>query len=170
MLSLRPISYADAAAYVDENHRHHRRPVGHKYSIACYDGDRLCGVAMVGRPVSRYLDDGLTLEVNRLCTDGTRNACSMLYCAAWRAARAMGYQCIVTYTLASEPGTSLRAAGWICDGEAGGTHWTGARNRGQQIPAEKKMRWHKGGTPQCKQSSATKGAKHAKTACGTGPA
>lgn len=73
MLTLRPIDYETAARYVDTYHRHHRRPVGHKYSIAVYDGDRLCGVAMVGRPVSRYFDDNLTLEINRVCTDGTKN-------------------------------------------------------------------------------------------------
>lgn len=84
MLELRPITYEGAARYVDEYHRHHRRPVGHKFSIAVFDVDRLCGVAMVGRPVSRYLDDGLTLEVNRLCTDGTKNACSLLYASSWR--------------------------------------------------------------------------------------
>ena len=79
------------------------------------------------RPVSRYLDDGWTLEVNRLCTDGTRNACSMLYAAAWRAARAMGYHKLITYILDSENGASLRAAGWKCVGQAGGLRWTGKR-------------------------------------------
>lgn len=74
------------------------------------------GVAIVGRPVSRHLDDGWTLEVNRLCTDGSRNACSALYAAAWRAARAMGYKRLVTYILESENGASLRAAGWKCVG------------------------------------------------------
>lgn len=63
MLELRPITYEEAASYVDEHHRHHRRPVGHKFSIAVYDDGKLCGVAMVGRPVSRYLDDKLTLSM-----------------------------------------------------------------------------------------------------------
>ena len=142
-LTLRPITYEGAAQFVDAHHRHHRRPVGHKFSIACYDGDRLCGVAMVGRPVSRYFDDNLTLEVNRLCTDGTKNACSMLYAAAWRAAQAMGYRRIVTYTLASEPGASLRAAGWHCDGPAGGKRWTGERAHQVTWPEEEKVRWSK---------------------------
>ena len=88
--------------------------VGHKFSIGLSDGDKIVGVAIVGRPVARHLDDGWTLEVNRLCTDGTRNACSMLYAAAWRAARAMGYKRIVTYILESENGASLRASGWKC--------------------------------------------------------
>ena len=144
MIELRPIAFSEAAAFVDQNHRHHKRPTGHKFSIACYDGERLCGVAMVGRPVSRYLDDGLTLEVNRLCTDGTRNACSMLYSTAWRAAQALGYTRIVTYTLESESGASLRAAGWHCDGPAGGKHWTGERARQMALwPEEMKIRWSK---------------------------
>lgn len=85
------------------------------------------GVAIVGRPVSRYLDDGWTLEVNRLCTDGTRNACSFLYAAAWRATRNMGYKKLITYILDTEKGTSLKAAGWKCVGEADGKRWTGVR-------------------------------------------
>ena len=143
MLEIRPISFKEAAEYVDNFHRHHKRPVGHKFSIACYCGDRLCGVAMVGRPVSRYLDDGATLEVNRLCTDGTRNACSILYSAAWRAAKALGYKRIYTYTLESENGASLRAAGWTCEGKAGGPNWTGARTRQYEMFPEMKMRWSK---------------------------
>ena len=142
-MEIRPISFREAAAYVNDNHRHHKAPVGNKFSLGCYDSGRLCGVAIVGRPVSRYLDDGLTAEVNRLCTDGTQNACSMLYGACFRVAKAMGYKRIVTYTLESEPGTSLRAAGWECQGRAGGTHWTGSRNCGQDIPAEMKTRWMK---------------------------
>lgn len=143
MLSIRPIDFATAAAFVDENHRHHNRPVGHKFSIACYDDQRLCGVAMVGRPVSRYLDDGKTLEVNRLCTDGTHNACSILYAASWRAARAMGYQRIITYTLETESGASLRAAGWTCEGTAGGKNWTGKRFRQTEMNGCMKVRWSK---------------------------
>ena len=98
---------------------------------------------MVGRPVSRYLDDGKTLEVNRLCTDGTKNACSFLYSSAWRAAKALGYTRIVTYTLESEPGTSLKASGWICDGIAGGKNWTGKRARQIELFPEMKIRWRK---------------------------
>ena len=143
MLELRPISFREATEFVKENHRHHKPPAGHKFSIACYSDGRLCGVAMVGRPVSRYLDDGLTLEVNRLCTDGTKNACSILYSAAWRAAKALGYKRIFTYTIQSEPGGSLRAAGWECEGEAGGTNWTGERYRQEEMFQEMKIRWSK---------------------------
>ena len=73
-----PISLKDANAFVAEHHRHHKPVVGHKFSIGCAQEGRLVGVAIVGRPVSRHLDDGLTLEVNRLCTTGEKNACSML--------------------------------------------------------------------------------------------
>lgn len=99
---------------------------------------------MVGRPIGRYLDDGLSLEVNRCCTDGTKNACSMLYGAAWRAAKALGYDRLYTYTRASENGASLRASNWIYDGQAGGTHWTGQRYEQTEIVLdEMKVRWHK---------------------------
>ena len=143
-LEIRPCSYQTAKEFVKENHRHNKAPVGHKFSIACYEDDRLCGVAMVGRPISRYLDDGLTLEINRLCTDGTRNACSKLYGASCRAAQALGYKRIFTYIRQSEPGTSLRASNWICEGRAGGTHWTGKRYEQQEmILDEMKIRWRK---------------------------
>ena len=89
MLEVCPVSLKEANAFVAEHHRHHRPTVGHKFSIACTDGEKIVGVAIIGRPVSRHLDDGWTLEVNRLCTDGTRNACSMLYAAAWRAVMLM---------------------------------------------------------------------------------
>lgn len=144
MLTLTPVSLANANAFVAAHHRHHRPVVGHKFSIGCMVGGVLVGVAIVGRPVSRHLDNGFTLEVNRLCTDGTRNACSFLYGAAWRAARALGYQKIITYTLASEGGASLRAAGWTCAGLAGGLRWTGSRKpQADLYPAEMKLRYEK---------------------------
>ena len=91
MLTVKPMSLADANRFVAEHHRHHKPVRGHKFSLGCMANGRLAGVAIVGRPVSRYLDDGLTLEVNRLCTDGTKNACSFLYGAAARAAKVLGY-------------------------------------------------------------------------------
>lgn len=125
MLQIRPIDLKGARAFVGEHHRHNKPPIGHKFSIACYDGERLCGVVMVGRPISRRLDDGLTVEINRNCTDGTYNACSILYGAACRAAKALGYKRIITYTLQSEPGTSLKASGWKIDElQAGGGSWS----------------------------------------------
>lgn len=143
-LELCPVSLAEANAFVAEHHRHHRPVTGHKYSIACTDGERIVGVVIVGRPVSRHLDDGWTLEVTRLCTDGTKNGCSMLYAAAWRAARAMGYKRLVTYILKSETGISLKAAGWRCVGQAGGLQWIGKRRPTVDLyPAQMKLKWVK---------------------------
>lgn len=113
MLEIRPITLREANRYVKENHRHNMPTNGHKFSIACYDGDRLCGVAIAGQPIARKLDDGLTIEIRRVCTDGTRNACSILYGACSRCAREMGYKRVITYTLISEPGTSLKASGFV---------------------------------------------------------
>ena len=143
-LDIVPMTLREANAFVAQYHRHHGPTVGHKFSIGCTDGEKIVGVAIVGRPVSRYLDDGWTLEVNRLCTDGTHNACSMLYAAAWRTARAMGYHKLVTYILQSEKGTSLKAAGWKCVGEAGGLRWSGKRRPTVDLyPAQMKMRFEK---------------------------
>lgn len=142
MLKICPATLKEANAYVARHHRHHKPVVGHKFSVGVSEGAKIVGVAIVGRPVSRYLDDGWTLEVTRLCTDGTRNACSMLYAAAWRAARAMGYRKLITYILDSEPGTSLRAAGWQCMGQAGGLRWTGKRRPEVDLyPAQLKRRY-----------------------------
>ena len=141
-LEIVPMTLREANAYVEQNHRHHGPVAGHKYSIGLSNGEKIVGVAIVGRPVSRHLDDGWTLEVNRLCTDGTKNACSMLYAAAWRAARAMGYKRLVTYILESENGASLRAAGWKCVGQAGGLRWTGERRPEVDLyPAQMKIRF-----------------------------
>lgn len=109
-----PVSFTDACGFIKTWHRHHDAPVGHKFSIGAADqDDKLVGVIMVGRPVARHLDDRMTLEVNRSCTDGTPNVNSMLYAAAWRAVKALGYRRLITYTQASESGSSLRAAGWV---------------------------------------------------------
>lgn len=99
-------------------------------------------MAIVGRPVARRAQDGWTLEVNRCCTDGTRNACSMLYGAAWRAARALGWRKLITYTLPEEGGASLRGAGWKCIGEAGGGSWNvPSRPRVDLHPTQMKLKW-----------------------------
>lgn len=142
MLELVPISLKEANAFVEQYHRHHKPVTGHKFSIGASDGEKIVGVAIIGRPVSRYLDDGWTLEVNRLCTDGTKNACSFLYAAAWRAARNMGYKKLITYILDSETGNSLKAAGWKCIGKCGGKRWTGARRPEVDLyPAQMKLRF-----------------------------
>lgn len=133
-----------ANAYIEANHRHHGRVAGLKFAIGAKVDGELVGVAVVGRPVARKLDDGFTCEVTRLCTDGTPNACSFLYSAAWRVAREMGYRRIFTYTLASEPGTSLRAVGWRRDAETAGGSWSRpSRRRTDKHPIEPKVRWAK---------------------------
>jgi hypothetical protein len=112
-LEIVPVTFRQACAFVAEHHRHHEQPRGMKFAVgvAVVDGD-LVGVAIVGRPVARHFDNGLTLEVNRSCTDGTKNANSALYGAAWRAAKALGYRRLITYTQAGETGASLTGAGW----------------------------------------------------------
>ena len=141
-LQITPTTLAEANAFVENNHRHHKPVPGTKFAIAVSDGSVVVGVALVGRPVSRHLDNGWTLEVNRCCTDGTKNACSMLYGAAWRAAKAMGYKKLITYTLPQEGGASLRAAGWTLIGEAGGGNWNcKARPRVDTEHQQLKLRW-----------------------------
>jgi hypothetical protein len=112
-LHIRPMRWKAACAYVEAHHRHHAPPQGHQFSLGVQTGDgRLVGVAIVGRPVNRHFDNGLTIEVTRVATDGTTNACSALYAAAWRTARSAGYRRAITYTQDGESGASLRAAGW----------------------------------------------------------
>lgn len=115
-LTIVPITLRAARAYVDEHHRHHLAPRGGLFAAAVQVPDAepggYCGVVIVGRPVARHYQDGLTAEVTRCCTDGTPNACSLLYAAAWRAAKALGWRRLITYTQAVESGSSLRGAGW----------------------------------------------------------
>lgn len=123
MLNLVPITQKEANAYVRKHHRHHKPVVGSVFQIGCAVDGEIVGVVIVGRPVSRRIDNGWTLEVNRLCTNGEKNVCSMLYQAAWRTAKNMGWKRLITYILKTETGTSLKAAGWKCLGEAGGGNW-----------------------------------------------
>ncbi|MFE9608399.1 XF1762 family protein [Streptomyces sp. NPDC006012] len=112
-LHIRPLKWKAACVYVDQHHRHHDPPQGHQFSLGVHTDDgALVGVAIVGRPVNRNFDNGLTIEVTRVATDGTTNACSALYAAAWRTARSAGYRRAITYTQDGESGASLRAAGW----------------------------------------------------------
>lgn len=144
-LSLTPITLREANAFVAAHHRHHQPARGCIVTLAVSDDVGVRGVAIVGRPVSRMLSDGWTAEVVRVCTDGARNACSMLYGAAWRACRAIGYRRLVTYTLPEEGGASLRAAGWRCIGEAGGGSWSRkGRPRVDLHPTQVKLRWEVG--------------------------
>lgn len=154
MIEIRPTTLREANYYVEQYHRHHGGVVGHKFSLAAYKEKRLIGVAIVGRPTGRFLDNGKTLEVTRLCTDGTRNACSALYSACARHARQLGYDKIITFILQSEPGTSLKAAGWTLEAaKAGRPRWNKQRYENKPVqlslfpkkepPAEYKQRWSK---------------------------
>ncbi|MFF0741511.1 XF1762 family protein [Streptomyces sp. NPDC004111] len=107
------MTFKKACAYVDRVHRHHAAPQGHKFSLGVVTDDgQLVGVAIVGRPVARAYDDGFTVEVTRVATEGCPNACSALYGAAWRTAKASGHRRAITYTQVGESGASLRAVGW----------------------------------------------------------
>ena len=141
-LTLQPITYSEACAFITKHHRHHRPPQGWKFGIAVNDGNNVVGVVTVGRPVARHLDNGWTLEVTRCCTDGTQHAASMLYGAAWRAAKALGYKRLITYTLAEEAGTSLVAAGWKSLYETDGGSWSCvSRPRIDNHPLGQKTLW-----------------------------
>lgn len=146
MLELQPISFEEACEFVRLHHRHHIPPVGSKFCVAVNDGEKVVGVAIVGRPVARMSDNGWTLEVTRCCTDGMKNACSMLYSACWRAARALGYRRLITYTLATESGVSLEAAGWRVVGEVRGASWSRlCRPRVDKHPTLDKLCWEPAG-------------------------
>ena len=142
-LVLVPCSVQDAKAFVTQYHRHHRAPVSGLFAIAVALDDSVVGVAIVGRPVARALQDGWTAEVTRVAVlEGVNNACSMLYAACWRGARALGYRRLVSYTLETEPGTSLRAAGWKMVGEVRGRSWhCPSRPRVDRHPTQNKIRW-----------------------------
>ena len=139
-LLLCPVNFNEAAYFTNIYHRHHKAPQGYKFAIGCVKEGQLVGVVMVGRPVARTLDNGTTLEVTRLCTDGTRNASSFLYGAACRAAHSLGYKRLITYILKSETGVSLKAAGWKYVKVAGGGTWNRKdRPRTDKHPTEKKQ-------------------------------
>ena len=138
-----PCVYREAAAYVARFHRHHIPPRGTRFALAVVDETGLVrGVALVGRPVARNLDGGFTLEVNRVATDGCPNACSALYGAAARAAKALGYHRLVTYIRDDEPGTSLRAAGWDKESDVPATSWNvPSRARQDKTEVVPRTRW-----------------------------
>lgn len=157
-LEIRPISISAANSYIEQHHRHHGKRIGCRFAICIYDETGLHGVAICSNPVARNADDGLTLEVSRLCTDGIKNGCSILYGACARIAKDMGFHKIQTYILQSETGTSLKASGWHLEADNVGTvDWTAAKNERQRKrnekpkqmsmfqetkpPAELKQRW-----------------------------
>lgn len=150
-----PIELKDANAYVNKYHRHHKPVKRDKFRVACQEDGEIVGIIQVGRPLSRYLCDGETLEVIRCCTNGRPNVASFLYSRAARIAREMGYKKIITYILQSELGTSLKASGWQLDeADCGGGTWS-SPSRPRQLyqmtifgteekyPTEKKQRWVK---------------------------
>ena len=150
-----PVSLKQAQAFVDEHHRHHAHSQGDKYRVGAEIDGELVGIAQVGRPVGRYLDDGHTLEVIRLCTLGDKDVCSFLYSRCARIAKEMGYDKIITYILDTESGASLKASGWHLEkADAGGNSWnvpsrpreivvsqTSLFGEKEKYPINKKQRW-----------------------------
>lgn len=130
-MEAKPMELKEVQAYINQYHRHHMAAHRDKFRIAAMENGGIVGVIQVGRPVSRILDDGKTLEVLRLCSNGTRNVCSFLYSRAARIAKEMGYKKVITYILQSENGSSLKASGWHCEADnVGGSNWnTPSRQR-----------------------------------------
>lgn len=146
-LTIVPVSLREAQNFVATHHRHNKPPIGHKFSIGCASEGTLIGVAIVGRPVARGAQDGTTLEVLRVCVipDAQKGSCSALYQACWRAAKAMGYRRLITYTLQSESGASLRGAGWTVVAELAPRNpnqWQSRQGRDwQSVVGQAKLRW-----------------------------
>lgn len=157
-----PVTLEQARRFVAEHHRHNDPPVSHRFSLGLALDGNLVGVAVVGRPRARTIDDGRTAEIYRVTTLGDRNACSRLYGASCRAAAAVGYLRVITYTLQDEEGASLRAAGFTIDlVGTGDNDWSHNRHRSAdrltlfepaKMPTGPKVRWSRvlGRTPQIK--------------------
>lgn len=151
-LTLVPLTLREANDFVANFHRHNGRTArnGGKFAIGASDGERLVGVAIVGNPISATFMNGFTAEVLRACVhdDAPRNTNSFLYGACWRAWRAMGGRRLVTYTLRTESGASLRGAGWKIVGEVKPTedgwrkddHLNNSR-QWQPVMGQLKFRW-----------------------------
>lgn len=145
-MKVKPMTLRAARDYVNANHRHHRAPQGGLFAVGCEVEGNVVGCAIVGKPIARFLNDGKTVEITRLCTDGTRNACSFLYRCCVRIANAMGYRRILTYTLADEGGASLRGAGFAMTGKTAGGSWSRkSRQRIDKHPTQEKLRWESNG-------------------------
>ena len=141
-----PLTLKEANEFVKQHHRHHKPTVGHKLSIGVANQNKeLIGAVILGRPVARNVNHQEVIEVTRLVTDGTKNACSILYAAAARVSREMGYKKIQTYILETEPGTSLRAAGWVFEINTAGGDWNRGKRKGRRTdqPQCPKQRWAK---------------------------
>lgn len=135
----------EANEFVEKLHRHHKPVHRDKFRCGVVDDEgKLRGIVQIGRPVSRHLDDGQTVEVVRLCTDGLENACSFLYSRAARVSKELGYKKIITYILESETGASLKATGWVHEANTKGQAWTRpSRPRETTAPTDNKQRWAK---------------------------
>lgn len=145
MLYIRPATIKQLNSFVEEHHRHHKKVVSHRFSLLCYNNKEIVGACSVGRPVARNCDPYLTAEVTRLVTNGTKNACSILYAASARICKEMGFKRIQTYILETEPGTSLKASGWAFDHISQGGQWkhTDGKARRTDQPICKKQLWLK---------------------------
>ncbi len=147
MFTIKPITFKNLCDYITLYHRHVKRPQGWKFGIAIYEDNCLVGVACASRPVSRVLQESepLTIEITRVCVDGTKNANSFAYGALCRAAKALGYKGVISYTLDIESWSSLKAAGFTIDGYTKGNRswYTPSRNRSNAIPPNPKVRWRK---------------------------
>lgn len=139
----KPVTFKEVREFVNKYHRHHVAPQGYKFAVAVKDEDNTIGVAIAGRPVNRHRDDGTTIEITRLCVKpGFKNVCSILYAKVCRISRELGYERVITYTLESETGTSLMAAGFICKGTNKGGSWcTKSRPRADKAPILPKKIW-----------------------------
>ena len=141
-LKVVPVSFREVKEYVNKNHRHHKSPQGHKFSVGVEHDGVMVGVGICGRPVSRHLDDGVTLEITRVCSDGTKNVCSKIYSSLVRAGKSLGYTRFITYTLETETGSSLRSCGFEKTHETKGESWNRpSRGRTDKHPTTKKTRW-----------------------------
>lgn len=140
-LNLRPISFNAAKKWVGEHHRHSSMPNGWKFGAAIYDNERMCGVVMCKPPTARMLDDGFTLEIQRLCTDGTRNACSFAYASMVRVAKELGYKRVVTYTREEESGSSLKAVGFQCVAGGIAEDWSRRWGPRNNVAGTPRLRW-----------------------------
>ncbi len=146
MMVIRPLTLKQANALVTTLHRHHKPCRGHRFSVGCFEGDRLLGAAIVGRPVAAAVSQYEVAEVSRLVTDGSKNVCSFLYSACARVCREMGFKKIQTYILESEPGTSLIASGWSFETNTQGRDWNNGKRKGTRRsdqPMCNKARWSK---------------------------
>ena len=148
-----PMKLKEAAEFVRNFHRHNKPPHGGLFAVGVSDGKACVGVAIVGRPVSRYMDDGKTVEVVRCCVldDAPKGSCSFLYARCWSAAKALGWNRCITYTLQSESGASLKGAGWKVIAELPGNSAAGWQTRPgrewQEVVGQAKFKWEANNAP-----------------------